>query len=74
VAIAALLALCIAGRPWLAWNLEAQSLWWRAAQTLGFVATAALVYGASLWLLGLRPNQFTRGFIEAKSAPPLAKP
>jgi putative peptidoglycan lipid II flippase len=74
VAIAALLALCIAGRAWLAWNLEAQSLWWRAAQTLGFVAVAAFVYGASLWLLGLRPNQFTRGFIEAKSVPPLAKP
>jgi hypothetical protein len=67
------LVLCVAGRPWLAWNLEAQSLWWRAGQTLGFVAVAALVYGASLWLLGLRPKQFTRGFIEAKAAPPLAK-
>ena len=78
VAIGALLALCVAGRPWLAWNLEAQSLWWRAGQTLGFVALAALVYGSSLWLLGLRPKQFTRGFIEAnieaKLAPPPAKP
>lgn len=66
VAVTALLLLCWFARPWLSWNLAGQSLLLRAGQTLGFVAVAGLLYLACLWLLGLRPRQFSQGFIEPK--------
>jgi putative peptidoglycan lipid II flippase len=55
-----LCAVLVAASHYIDWIHLQEHSWLRLAMLFGALAAAAMVYGAALWLLGVRPQQFRR--------------